>query len=187
MSDANKQANKQKRRRVFVSRMIQGRLVLRVVGFWFVYHFVLVAAMFLYHYARYFGEQLAGGPAQSFAELFQQFYVTNSSLVVCALAVLPLVVWDAVKTTHRIAGPLVRFQKVLNQMAEGEKVERIKLRDGDLLVELQDAFNAYIDKRNETPEPTEPNAIDERLSRLDEEVKAALEGRKTESPEPVAT
>lgn len=181
-------AKKQKRNQVFVSWAIQGRMLVRLVGFWALYHFVLAGSMFLYHYARYFGEQLAGGEPRTFLDLFAEFTQTNYSLVVCALAVLPLFLWDAVKTTHRVAGPLVRFQNSLRALARGERVEPIKLRKGDMPIELQDAFNEYLaslevaddwersdDAENSESTPTiDAGEVDRQLAELDREVQAVL-------------
>ena len=67
------------------------------------------------------------------------------TLLILAAALSPIVLWDMLKLTHQIAGPLVRFRNALQKMAIGEPVAKIKLRDGDLLVEFQDAFNEFLD------------------------------------------
>lgn len=133
-----------RRKTWYVSRIIQGRLMSRLIGYWFVYHGVLLGAMFLFHFMQYRGTQLAGLPPRTFLELAAEFGAAHWPLVLSALCVLPLVIWDGVRTTHRVAGPLVRFQNALDALARGERVEPIELRDGDLVIELQDAFNAYL-------------------------------------------
>jgi signal transduction histidine kinase len=53
----------------------------------------------------------------------------------------PLVVWVGIRLTHRVAGPLVRINAAVQQMARGDYNVHITLRDGDALVELADALN----------------------------------------------
>jgi methyl-accepting chemotaxis protein len=46
--------------------------------------------------------------------------------------------------SHSMAGPIYRFEKVLNSMAEGELDFRIQLRSSDEFHELQDGINSLI-------------------------------------------
>lgn len=67
---------------------------------------------------------------------------TVGLLVTLELLVLaPFVVWTGIRLTHRVAGPLVRINAAIQQMARGDFNVHIKLRDGDALVELADAIN----------------------------------------------
>lgn len=136
----------EQRKNFYVSRVIQGRILWRFFIFWCAYHVVLWHAMFFYRYMQYRGELLAGAPAQSFAELYSAFVFKHYSVIICALAVLPLFVWDALRVTHRVAGPLVRFQRALERLGAGERIEKITLRKGDLLTEFQDCFNRYLEQ-----------------------------------------
>src|SRR5438046_2025257 len=47
-----------------------------------------------------------------------------------------LFIYDAVVFTHRIVGPLYRFRKVIQAITAGEELTLIKLRQGDLLLEM---------------------------------------------------
>jgi len=57
------------------------------------------------------------------------------------LVLAPLVIWIGVRLTHKVAGPLVRINAALQQMAQGDFNVHIKLRDGDSLIEVADAIN----------------------------------------------
>jgi len=46
--------------------------------------------------------------------------------------------------SHRIAGPLYRFEKTLKEMESGDLTLRVDLRRTDQLIELKEAFNALI-------------------------------------------
>jgi hypothetical protein len=77
-------------------------------------------------------------------ELYTTFTLEHYSMVICAVAVFPIILCDMLKLTHRVAGPLVRFRNELARLARGENVEPVRLRDGDLLDEFLDAFNEFV-------------------------------------------
>lgn len=132
------------RKKLYVSGKIQGRMLAKLTLYWGVYHFVLFHAMFMYRYMQYRADILGGAAHVPFAELYSTFAAQHYSMVLCALGVFPIVFWDMVKITHRVAGPLVRFQNTLRDMANGGPAKPIKLRKGDMLVELESAFNEYV-------------------------------------------
>jgi hypothetical protein len=138
------------RKQVYVSKEIQGQIVSKLAIYWATYHLALWHAMFLFHYFLYRGQLLANPDLAPvpFPIQYFQFLTQHYTMLVCAMAVFPLILWDMVKMTHRVAGPLVRFTNSLKQLERGEKVKEIRLRDGDLLCEFQDAFNSYLKKCN---------------------------------------
>jgi hypothetical protein len=121
---------------------------LRFAGYWFVYHFVLWNTLFMYHFLQYKVDVLDGGPMQTFGALYADFCQKYYPMLLAAFAVLPLLLYDSVRTTHRIAGPLVRFRQTLRQLRQGEYVKAVKLRDNDLLIEFQQEFNEFLDYYN---------------------------------------
>lgn len=132
------------RKRLFVNRDIQGRLLARTALYWVLYHAVLWMAMFFYRYAEHRGAVMAGAEPRSFADLYGQFVHEHHSMWFCAFVILPIVLWDLLKFSHRVVGPLVRFQRTLESLTAGETVKDVKLRRGDLLFDLQNSFNQYL-------------------------------------------
>lgn len=132
------------RQRLYVNRYLQGRVIAYVAWYWCIYHIALWHAMFLFCYLQYRRDLEAGGPIQTFSELYTRFAAGHIAVIVCAAVVLPVVLWDVLKLTHRVVGPLVRFTSVLRQLAQGESVRKFQLRRGDLLVGLQDALNEFL-------------------------------------------
>ena len=57
------------------------------------------------------------------------------------LLLAPVVVWIGIRLTHRVAGPLIRINAAVQQMARGDFQIQLKLREGDSLVDLADAIN----------------------------------------------
>lgn len=132
------------RKRMFVNREIQGRLLARTSLYWVLYHAVLWMAMFFYRYAEHRGAIMAGAEPRSFADLYGQFVREHHAMWFCAFAILPIVLWDLLKFSHRVVGPLVRFQRTLESLTAGETVQDVRLRNGDLLFDLQTTFNQYL-------------------------------------------
>ena len=132
------------RKRLFVNREIQGRLLARTALYWMLYHGVLWMAMFLYRYAEHHGAVQAGAEPRPFADLYGQFVNEHYSMWICSVAILPIVLWDLLKFSHRVVGPLVPFQRAIERLTAGEKVAEVRLRHGDLLSDLQATFNQYL-------------------------------------------
>lgn len=64
---------------------------------------------------------------------------------VCLLLLVPVMAWDAIRFTHRLVGPLVRFRRAMRAVAEGEPLRLIQLREGDQLNDLRDDFNLMLE------------------------------------------
>jgi len=71
-----------------------------------------------------------------------QFTTVGLVITFEMLVIAPLVVWIGLRMTHRVAGPLVRINAVLQRMAAGDYSQHITLRKGDSMVELAEAINA---------------------------------------------
>lgn len=48
--------------------------------------------------------------------------------------------------SHKMAGPVYRFEQTCKAIAKGDFSQRVHLRKGDQFVELQDAFNTMMDR-----------------------------------------
>ena len=126
------------RKKILVNQRVQGRVLLRVLWLWGLYHVVLWHVMFLFRFFQYCGERLTGGEVRPFSDLYGEFVDNHYSMLVCAVIVLPYLVWDVLKLTHRFVGPLVQFQRCLANLARGEMVREVRIRKGDFLGELQE-------------------------------------------------
>jgi len=62
--------------------------------------------------------------------------ILASTLAISLCVFLPLCLHIGVLVTHRIAGPIHRFETFLEQVTRGEQPEDIRLRKGDELLEL---------------------------------------------------
>ena len=66
-------------------------------------------------------------------------------IILIALPITLFVIWFiALELSHRIAGPLYRLEKELNERIDGKKSGPIQLREKDELKELADKINKLI-------------------------------------------
>ena len=70
--------------------------------------------------------------------------VRERSLLLTLILLTPVLMYDMLKFSHRIAGPLFRCRRVMLEMAEGKPVPEFKPRKRDLMRELFAAFNTLI-------------------------------------------
>ena len=133
------------RKNYYVSKIVQGGILRRLAVYWVLYHAMLWHSMFLLRFLDYRAALSAGGPQLTYGELYAAFASEHYSVLVCAAAIFPIILWDMLHLTHKVAGPLVRFRNMFRVMAQGERPERIRLRDGDLLDEFCESYNDFVD------------------------------------------
>ena len=56
-----------------------------------------------------------------------------------------LIVIISAFVSHKMAGPVYRFEQTCKEIAKGDFSQRVHLRKGDQFTELQDAFNTMMD------------------------------------------
>ena len=130
------------RKKLYVSKTIQGRILLRVTAYWILYHVVLFHVLFLSS-----GLTIDGSYA-SFFDAYADFFWRNSMLLLCAAAVFPIIFRDMLRMTNRVVGPFIRIERTLKAMTEGRRVEPLTVRKRDLVHEFVTAFNNFIEYWN---------------------------------------
>jgi hypothetical protein len=133
-----------RRKQTFVNARVQGRFLGRIAAYWVLYHIVLWHGLFVYRYAQMRLSATAGHGVDPFRSIYWQFCIDYSPLLVCSLVIMPLFMLDFARMTHRFVGPLVRVRETLLQLMENERVANVEFRKGDLLPELQVAFNDFL-------------------------------------------
>jgi hypothetical protein len=136
-----------RRTNFFVNDDIQGTILRRLIKYWIVYHLALWNTLFLIAFFRHAASALASGaPHFGMSALLKNFALEHWVMLLIPVAVFPLILRDMLRLTHQVAGPLVRFQNALRQLARGEPVKKFTLRDGDLLTEFHAVFDEYLDR-----------------------------------------
>ena len=62
-------------------------------------------------------------------------------MLAVSLVVLPVILYDLARMSHRFAGPMLRLRRGMERAVAGERVEAIHFRDHDYWQEFADAFN----------------------------------------------
>jgi hypothetical protein len=138
---------KSRRTRIYLGGMLQGTLVKRLAIGWAVYNLLLFHGMFAVAYLEGTRVSADDDVQPTFLQSYESFAWQNRLLIFGACAAGPILVWDVVRCTHRVAGPLVRLENTLLRMAKGETVQEIKFRKGDWLTSLERALNIYLSSR----------------------------------------
>lgn len=127
--------SKEGRARIWISPF-QTKLFIRFAVYWLLYQVSLWNFLFVWRLLK----EGRGDLLEQYGRFFGEFY----PLLLCFLLIVPFFAWDAVRFSHRIVGPIFRFQQTIKAMAEGKPVRPVKLRQGDYLVDFQNDFNAML-------------------------------------------
>ncbi len=125
--------NKSFRFKVLVDSRLQGALLCRVLFYWC----LCVAGILL----------LAGiqaswpGQQADWPVIINRVLLGFGPALIASVALLPLVLFDALRFSHRFAGPLTRLTKDAARLADGEDVPPIVFRKGDFWREYAMQFN----------------------------------------------
>lgn len=126
----------EERKRVWIDTF-QTRSVRRILAYLVIYLFVLGNLLFIWRL-------LNEGPGDPLEQYFRSF-ADHAPAVVCLVVLMPILAWDTVKFSHRLVGPVVRFRRAMQEIAEGQPIRPIKLREGDFLTEMRDDFNRMLE------------------------------------------
>jgi hypothetical protein len=124
------------RQKLWVDRF-QTRLFIRIGVYLLIYLFCLGNLLFIWRLL----EEGPGNPFQQYASVM----VENAPALVCLALLMPVMAYDAIRFSHRLVGPLVRFRRTMESIANGEAVRPNKLREGDFLNELRGDFNKMLE------------------------------------------
>lgn len=127
------------RRKLLIDPKVQGMLISRVILYWAIFvsgmfcllaGFPLLVSLFIHSP----GEPTAG-------QVFLQTWRTFWPALFASCLMLPLLLLDIIRVTHRFAGPIYRLRSALHDLADGKPVEPIVFRYGDFWCAIADEFN----------------------------------------------
>ncbi len=122
-----------KRERLFVNPDIQGGLIIRTTIHWGVY---MVAVLFTVAIWTAFSNQQA-----SITTLAQNVFSNFAPALIAGVVLLPLFLYDQLKFSNRMVGPIYRMRREMRKLARGEGVQKLRFRDRDHWPDLADEFN----------------------------------------------
>jgi len=127
----------EERKKVWVDPF-QTKLTARIAGYLVVFFFVFCNLLFAW-------KMWTEGPIDPWGQ-FVETLQANAPVFVLLLVLVPVMAWDTIRFSHRLVGPMVRFRKTMQEIADGEPVRPIKLREGDYLTEMRDDFNKMLEQ-----------------------------------------
>lgn len=128
-----------KRHRLYVDKGVQGALARRVAVYWVVCSWGIFCVLAGFP----IGVTLAIGAdnAPTVSSLLLQAWLDFWPSLLASILILPLIVWDLLRLSHRFVGPMIRLRNAMRDLAAGKPVAPIKFRDGDFWCEFAEEFN----------------------------------------------
>ena len=125
-----------RRRPRIVDRRLQLALLWKAVVQWALFTLVAFGVLLAWEF-------LAQTPGQQGSPL-RAVWERHGIVFLVLVAMLPAVVYDSFKFSHRLAGPMVRLRHTVHCLAKGERVESLKFRQRDYWHDLADDFNVLL-------------------------------------------
>lgn len=121
------------RQKVWIDRHVQGVLVGRILLYWFGMLLYFGLSLACYQWWQY--------PEWTIAEhcqaMFEQVWPSLPSLIL----ILPLVIFDVVRLSHRFVGPIYRLREHLRKLNLDSKTSPLFFRDDDYWQQLAEPIN----------------------------------------------
>lgn len=79
-----------------------------------------------------------------FRFIADQRSLMNTILLIAAPIITLVTCYIGIKLSHRVAGPIYRMTKHLEELNEKGESKEVKFRENDYFLELQDEFNKFV-------------------------------------------
>ena len=126
------------RKRLYVNAEIQGSLIVRTIIHWLLY---MVAVLITVTAWKDYSNQEA-----SISLLAQEVLSGFAPAFLAGLVLLPLFLYDQLKFSNRMVGPIYRFRREMKKLTKGEGVQKLRFREQDHWPELAEEFNRLAEK-----------------------------------------
>ena len=136
------------RRKKLVNKQLQGQLMLRMALHWLGYNAIVLFMSLSVCMFMYCVSVVNGDVQQTMREEIVEFFSRHKPMLIAMGLLLPIIMWDMLKTTHRVAGPVFKFKSELQQFIDSGKFRSVQLRDDDFLMDFQDTWNEAIERAN---------------------------------------
>lgn len=174
-----------RRRNYFIKKKFQIGFIYRFIALIFL-EAILIAGLLMYVSkgtltTAYFGTHLQIEKTPIF---FLRSFIIITLVAGIAIGLAGLVIF--IYLSHRIAGPLYRFEKTLGDISKGDVSFRVNLRDTDQLKSLQKPLNNLLSSLDERIKEAKKDiddgaglATDSRLKEIFNNLKATIDFFKT--------
>jgi hypothetical protein len=128
---------KYKRKKFFVDSRVQGALALRTIFYWMGGTTVTIGIVALL--------KIIDGRA-GLESPYADLWSSCQPIAIASLFLLPVIAYDMVQMSNRVAGPIVRLRQAMRQLAEGQTVAPLRFRENDFWREMADEFNSIAEQ-----------------------------------------
>lgn len=139
---------KYKRRRLLVHPEFQIGLVVRMGAYVLIATLAVLHTTFALEMVNYVLGIRANGVRMGIDNLYLEFLSRQKPFLVTLILVMPILLYDLFKFSNRIAGPLHRCRRLMQDMIDGKPVAEFKPRERDLMKDYFATFDALIKKWN---------------------------------------
>lgn len=133
------------RGKIFVDKAVQGALAQRIICHWCAFFLLAILCLFVLEY-------FLGDPNLTMFGHLQAIWHKYAFFVLLMLTIIPSFIYDAMKLSHRFAGPMVRLKACIAKLANGEDVNDLHFRDGDFWKDVSQEFNRLAKRLREEDE-----------------------------------
>jgi hypothetical protein len=130
------------RKRLITDVQIQGALAVRVVLYWLLCLLAIGILLLLWG--------MLAMPLSPLDQQLRDLWSLYRPTAIMSLFLLPIIVVDVLRLTHRFAGPMFRIRRMMHDLAQGKSVELVKFRKGDFWQDFARDFNAVAARLRET-------------------------------------
>lgn len=134
--------SKTPRKQQWVDHKIQSTIVRRVTFYWLTCISFLTFTLLLV--------ATVADPSKFFFQHLSTVFVRFWPVYLLMGALLPLTIIDAIRLSHRMAGPIFRLKKHLANIAEGQEAQPLAFRDDDFWQDLAEHVDQAMAKVAET-------------------------------------
>jgi hypothetical protein len=125
-----------KRRQLLVHREVQIKLMMRIFVYWAL--FMLTTSAFVY---AWFARMT---PHRTALATWNDLLFQYGPVALMTFILVPILMCDMLRLSNRFLGPMVRLQRQLRRLAEGQPAEAVYFREGDLWNDFADDFNRLV-------------------------------------------
>lgn len=137
--------NSNLRRSLFIDRPVQVTLLLRAMLYWAVCLMAQLLMVFFF--------AIVTSSQDDFSANGPQLWWHLQLSIIAAAVLLPVLLLDLLKLSHRWVGPISRLRTTLHALSRGERVRPVRFRDGDFWQELAGDLNvvaAELDRQEDS-------------------------------------
>ena len=138
----------QKRSRYFIDKQVQGALAFRVAYYWVLCMWGMFCLLAAFPIASAWISQ--SPDAAKAWEIIHATWLSFRFPFVASFLVVPFLIRDVIRVSHRHIGPIYRLRNALRDLADGKPVPTVRFRQSDMWGDLADEFNRVAARLQDT-------------------------------------